>query len=188
MKSAVTAFSFSIVLLITMSGLKEVADGILNYISMDAGYTMIADYTSNYDTRINPETGRREYYYVRTIDNKRAEEITNELAAYEDGEIFGCGQDYFSYVTNLEESRITKQMREVLDNRSEADQLGFDRSEYELEVEIIIVDEKHYGEICDRADAGYGDAILINDYTYNDNGKEGHIVPLSESVRSLRLE
>lgn len=188
MKSAVTAFSFSIVLLITMSGLKEVADGILNYISMDTGYTMIADYTSNYDTRINPETGRREYYYVRTIDNKRAEEITNELAAYEDGEIFGCGQDYFTYVTNLEESRITKQMREVLDNRSEADQHGFDRSEYELEVEIIIVDEKHYGEICDRADAGYGDAILINDYKYNDNGKERHIVPLSESVRFLRLE
>ena len=83
MKSAVTAFSISITLFVAMSGLKALADGISDYISIDYGYTVMADYTSNYDYEINPETGRRENYYVKTIDNILAQEITDKLAAYE---------------------------------------------------------------------------------------------------------
>lgn len=224
MRSAVTALSFSIILFVTMSGLKEIADGISDYISDDSGYTVVADYTSNYENRINPETGRRESYYVQTIDNKLAEEITKKLEAYEGTEVFGCGQDYFTYVTVLGEQEITAELQEALEMqgeeqepmRDEPGQEGAEqeskrkgseqepaqgqsqqgsghlpagnRTEYELEVEIIIIDEEHYKEICRKAGAEYGDAVLLNDYRYNDNGKEKNIVPLSGSISSLRLE
>lgn len=183
MKSAVTAFSISIVLFVTMSGLKTIAGGISDYISLDYGYTVISDYTSNYDYTINPETGRRECYYTQTIDQTLAGQITEELAAYEGNEIFGSGQDYFTYVTILKEDEITKQMREAL-----ADQEEEEQSEYELRVEINIVDEQHYKEVCRLAGVEYGDTILLNDYKYNDRGSEKHIVPLPMSVSSLQLE
>lgn len=245
MRSAVTALSFSMILFVTMSGLKEIADGISGYISYDYGYTVMADYTSNYENRINPETGRRESHYVQTIDNVLAEKITEELEAYEGGEIFGMGQDYNTYVTVLGEQEITPDLRDMLreqegeaeknqteqerqetemkqDQAGEAEKnrtgqeersgtdiqqgqreqkptqdqpeqeaeyrLTVEQSEYELEVEIIIIDEAHYREICERAGAEYGDAVLVNDYKYNDRGKEKHILPLPASISSLQLE
>lgn len=183
MRSAVTAFSISIVLFVTMSGLKTIAGGISDYISYDYGYTVIADYTSNYDHTINPVTGRREYYYTRTIDRALAGQITDELAAYGVSGIFGSGQDYFTYVTNLKEDEITGQMREAL-----AGQEKEKRPEHTLKVEINIIDEGHYREVCRLAGAEYGAVILLNDYKYNDRGSEKHIVPLPMSVSSLLLE
>ena len=188
MRSAVTALSFSMILFVTMSGLKEIADGISDYISYDYGYTVMADYTSNYENRINPETGRRESHYVQPIDNVLAEKITEELEAYEGGEIFGMGQDYNTYVTVLGEQEITPDLREMLQEQDTEYPPAGERPAYELEVEIIIIGEAHYRAICERAGAEYGDAVLVNDYRYNDRGKEKHIVPLSASASSLRLE
>lgn len=188
MRSAVTALSFSMILFVTMSGLKEIAEGISDYISYDYGYTVMADYTSNYENRINPETGRRESHYVQAIDNVLAEKITEELEAYGEGEIFGMGQDYNTYVTVLGEQEITPDLREMLEEQDTEYPPAGERPAYELEVEIIIIDEAHYREICERAGAAYGDAVLVNDYKYNDRGKEKHIVPLSASASSLQLE
>ena len=167
MKSAVTAFSLSIVLFVTMSGLKEIADGVMEYISIDYGYSVMADYTSNYDRRINPVTGRAEYGYVQTIDRELAGKITEELTAYGDTEVYGMGQDYFTYDVFLERDGITEEMREAWDYQSAGEKpengeetgrsgtgasslesFGQEEPEYELPVEIILIDEKHYGEIC----------------------------------------
>lgn len=204
MKSAVTAFSFSIILFVTMSGLKEIADGVSDYISMDYGYTVMADYTSNFKFGINEETGRRECHYAQTISHELAEKITGELAAYEENEVFGMGQDYFTYVTFLEETEITEDLKEVLvyengEDRTMAEeqseekiekkrQAGREEDRYELEVEIITIDEKHYRELCARTGAAYGEAILVNDYKYNDHGTEKHILSLTEYTSSLKLE
>lgn len=111
--------AYTMILFVTMSGLKEIADGISDYISYDYGYTVMADYTSNYENRINPETGRRESHYVQPIDNVLAEKITEELEAYEGGEIFGMGQDYNTYVTVLGEQEITPELREMLQEQRE---------------------------------------------------------------------
>ena len=188
MRSAVTAFSFSIILFVTMSGLKEIADGVMDYISRDYGYNVVADYTSNYDRRINPVTGRPEYYYVRTIDGELAEKITGELEAYGDTEIYGMGQDYFTYSVFLGKDAITTEMKEALAYLDAGGKSGEKEPRYELSVEIIVIDEKHYKEICGRAGAEYGAAILVNDYKYNDHGTERHIPALSESTESLQLE
>lgn len=191
MKSAVTAFSFSIILFVAMSGLKEIADGVSDYISIDYGYAVMADYTSNYKFEINEETGRRECHYAQTISHELAEKITEELAAYEGNKVFGMGQDYFTYVIFLGEAEITEDLKEVLDY--EAGEQSEKRSkqktgEYELEVEIITVDEKHYRKICMQTGAKYGDAILVNDYKYNDHGTERHILPLPPSTDVLQME
>lgn len=206
MKSAVAAFSFSIILFVTMSGLKEIADGVSDYISVDYGYTVMADYTSNFKFGINEETGRRECHYAQTISHELAEKITGELAAYEENEVFGMGQDYFTYVTFLEEAEMTEELKEALVYETEGEVKGTGQEErqtektaekrqadqkaarYELEVEIITVDEKHYRELCARTGAAYGEAILVNDYKYNDHGTERHILPLPECTFSLQLE
>lgn len=227
MKSAVTAFSFSIILFVTMSGLKEIADGVSDYISVDYGYTVMADYTSNFEFGVNEKTGRRECHYAQTIGHEQAEEITEKLAAWEGNEVYGMGQDYYTYMTFLKEPEITEELAEVLayeageqskeqteqktgeQSEEETEQRTGEQSEeqtgqkageppedrteqkateYEIEVELITVDEKHYREICTQTGAAYGDAILVNDYKYNDHGTERHIVPLPPTTSSLQLE
>lgn len=227
MKSAVTAFSFSIILFVTMSGLKEIADGVSDYISVDYGYTVMADYTSNFEFGVNEKTGRRECHYAQTIGPEQAEEITEKLAAWEGNEVFGMGQDYYTYMTFLKEPEITEELAEVLayeageqseeqagqkageQSEEETEQRTGEQSEeqteqktgepsedrteqkateYEIEVELITVDEKHYRELCTQTGAACGDAILVNDYKYNDHGTERHIVPLPPTTSSLQLE
>ena len=183
MRSAVTAFAISMTLFVTMSGLKAIADGLSDYMSPDFGYNVMADYTSNYDSRINERTGRREYRCVQTIDSGLAQEITEELAAYEGNEVYGSGQDYFTYVTTLRERELTRQMREALAYQEEGE-----GPEYELRVEIITLDERHYREACELAGVASGGTILLNDYKYNDHGRERHIVPFQMSADSLQLE
>ena len=181
MHSAVTAFSISIMLFITLGGLQEIAGGIQDYITMDYGYSVIADYTSNFKNTVNPKTGRRQQECAFPITAETAEEITAKLREYEGTDIYGDGQDYTTYVALLGEQDLTEEMRQAI---------AVDEGQVEtvLEVERIILDEKHYGELCEQAGIAYGGTILLNDYHYNDNGTERHIVPLTEAVTTLELE
>lgn len=183
MHSAVTAFSISIMLFITMSGLQEIAGGIQDYIYADYGYSVIADYTSKYENRIHPATGRREQACAYPIDAETAEEITHKLREYEGTEIYGDGQDYTTYVALLTPQDITEDMRQVL-----PDEYKEGQSEIVLDVERIILDDMHYSELCALAGTDYGGIILLNDHKYNDNGTERHIVPMSMAASTLKLE
>lgn len=183
MHSAVTAFSVSIMLFVTMSGLLEIADGIQDYIDVDFGYSVVADYTAKYTNRIHPKTGRRQQICTFPIDAETAEEVTDQLREYGGTDIYGSGQDYSTYVAVLAPQDITEKMRQVL-----SDESGEEGSEILLEVERIILDDRHYREVCAQAGIAYGGTILLNDYKYNDNGTERHIVPLSMAVSSLEAE
>lgn len=183
MHSAVTAFSISIILFIALNGLQEIAGGIQDYITMDYGYSVIADYTSIFKNTVNPKTGRRQQECTFPITAKTAEEITDKLREYEETDIYGDGQDYTTYVALLTEQDLTEEMRQTL---TDDDDGG--RSEIILEVERIILDDKHYGELCERAGIAYGGTILLNDHKYNDNGTERHIAPLQPTVSMLQVE
>lgn len=74
-------------------------------------------------------------------------------------------------------------MRQVL-----AEGSGEEQPEIILDVERIILDDRHYAELCAHAGAAYGGVILLNDYKYNDSGTERHIAPLSAAVSVLELE
>ncbi len=181
--SAVTAFSISIMLFITLSGLQEIAGGIQDYITMDYGYSMIADYTANFKNTVNPKTGRRQQECAFPITAETAEEITAKLREYMETDIYGDGQDYTTYVAMLSEQDLTEEMRQAIATKDDEG-----RSEIILEVERIILDDKHYGDLCAQLGIATGGTILLNDYHYNDKGTERHIVPLSETVTTLRLE
>lgn len=183
MHSAVTAFSISIMLFVTLSGLQEIAGGIQNYIYADYGYTVIADYTSKFKNTVNPETGRRQQECAYPIDAETAEEITNKLMAYGGTDVYGNGQDYSTYVACLTARDITEEMRQVL-----AEKYGEEQAEINLGVERIILDDRHYGELCEQAGTAYGGVILLNDYKYNDKGTERHIAPLAMTTSALKLE
>lgn len=183
MHSAVTAFSISIMLFITMSGLQEIAGGIQDYIYADYGYSVMVDYTSKYENRIHPATGRREQAFAYPIEAETAEEITRKLREYGGTDIYADGQDYTTYVAILTPQDITRDMRQVL-----SDKYDEGESEIVLEVERIILDDMHYSELCALAGTDYGGIILLNDYKYNDNGTERHIVPMAMAASTLKLE
>ena len=183
MHSAVTAFAISIMLFITMSGLQEIAEGIQNYIYADYGYAVIADYTAKFKNTIHPETGRRQQECAYPIDAGTAEEITRQLREFEETDVYGSGQDYSTYAARLAVQDITEEMRQVL-----AESTGEEQSEIVLDVERIILDDRHYAELCTQAEVEYGGVILLNDYKYNDSGTERHIAPLAATTSTLKLE
>lgn len=183
MHSAVTAFSISIMLFITMSGLQEIAEGIQNYIYRDQGYAVIADYTAKFKNSIHPKTGRRQQECAYPIDAQTAEEITHKLRKFDETDVYGSGQDYATYVARLGSQEITEEMRHVLTDGS-----GEEQPEIILEVERIILDDRHYSELCEQAGTAYGGVILLNDYKYNGNGTERHIAPVEMTTSTLKLE
>ncbi len=182
MHSAVTALSISIMLFVTMSGLKEIAEGIQNYIYQDHGCTVVADYTAKFKNTIHPKTGRRQQECAYPIDAQTAEEITEKLKGYQDTDIYGSGQDYSTYAAILTPQDLTEDMQKVLSRQSG------EKPEIILDVERIILDDKHYREVCAQAGTDYGGTILLNDYKYNDKGTERHIPPLSMTASTLKLE
>ncbi len=183
MRSAVNTFSLSILLFVTISGLKEIADGIQEYMAFDYGCTVVADYTSNYKDTIHPQTGRRQRHCAQKISSALAEEITGKLSEYEGTDIYGCGQDYTTYVAVYELAELTEEMQNAL-----AGQVQDGQTRIQLEVERIILDNRHYRELCQLAGAPWGSNILLNDYTYNDRGTKRHISPFPMTLSSLEVE
>lgn len=182
MKSAVMALSVSMILFVSMSGLKEIADGVQEYMTFDYGYSVVADYSANRKYTTNPKTGRVEEH-AQTISSELAEEILSELSEYEGTEVYGSGADYATYDTPLSSEKLTPEVQKALEK-----EITEENGELLLDVERIILDEKHYRELCQQAGVEYGGILLLNDYKYNDHGTEKHVQPLPSSTTSLKLE
>lgn len=182
MKSAVMALAVSMILFVSMSGLKEIADGIREYMTFDYGYSVIADYTANRKYTTNPKTGRREEH-AQLISSELAEEISARLSEYEGTEVYGSGVDYATYDAPLSAEDLTSEMQKALE-----EEITEEHGEMLLDVERIILDEKHYRKLCKQAGVEYGGILLLNDYKYNDRGTEKHIEPFPASITSLKLE
>lgn len=182
-RTSVTVLSISIILFISLSGLRSIAGNVEEYIYQYSTQTVTVDYTSNYDSRINPVTGRDEVHYTRPIDTDLAEQIANELRAFDDQEFFGAGNDYDTYFTILSEDLLTSDMikaQEYLEDNQ--------KTQYEFPVEIIVLDRNHYEELCVTAGVETGACILLNTFSYNHRGTEESIVPFSETMNTLTLE
>lgn len=182
-KASVTVLSISIILFISLSGLRSVAENVEEYIYRDNTQTVTVDYTSNYDSRINPVTGRKEVWYSKPIDTDLAEQIANELRAFDDQEFFGAGNDYDTYFTVLSEDLLTSDMIKAQEYLE-----GNQKTQYEFPVEIIVLDRNHYEELCVTAGVETGSCILLNTFSYNHRGTEESIVPFSETMNTLTLE
>ncbi len=183
MRSAVITLSLSMILFVTMSGLREIADGIQRYMSYDSGYTVIADYSSNRKYTVHPKTGRK-VEIANLISSDMAEEILKKLSEYDKRtEIYGSGVDYATYDAVMNMHELTEEMQRIVEEDQEEKS-----PEIILDVERIVLDQKHYKELCRKTGVEYGSIFLLNDYKYNDHGTERHIAPFPASINSLNLE
>ena len=75
------ALSVSMILFVSMSGLKEIADGVQEYMTFDYGYSVVADYTANrkYTTNRKPVGGRNMHRYdqAQSLQRKSCQSFQN---------------------------------------------------------------------------------------------------------------
>lgn len=182
-KSATTVLTISIILFICLSGLQDIAGRIEEYMTPDMKQTVIVDYTSNYDKRINPDTGRREVKFTNPIDADTANKITEQLKAYTDKDFLCYGNDYDTYFAMVPKELLSGDMEKALSyEKVELQDVN------EFSVEILSVGQELYEELCERAGAKKGANILLNTYTYNYRGTEKRIVPWTDHIKSLNLD
>ncbi len=182
-KSAITVLAISVILFICLSGAHDIAGRVEKLLNLHMKQTVIVDYTSNYDERINPDTGREEVWFARPIDADTASRIAEELKAYTDKDFLCMGNEYDTYFAMMPKEMISKDMEAAL---SHEDFILKDVNEFS--VEILSVGQDMYEEMCKTAGAPKGANLLLNSYTYNDWGTEKRIIPWTNNIKSLNLE
>ncbi|NLY47255.1 MAG: ABC transporter permease [Tissierella sp.] len=131
---------------------------------------------------INENTGRKEATIVTPIDSKFADKVTERLGEYEDTSIFGVGEDMETYDAIVPSEMISSQMLEAM-----KDQYPEEQASYLLSSEILTVDPQNYTLLCEKAKVPVGSNILMNHYSYNDNGELVTISPFLYEGGQLRL-
>lgn len=183
-RASVIVLSISIIMFISLSGIKSIAEEIEDYMNQSFGtQTVIVEYLSNYDETENINTGRTETHYTKPIQTDLAETITDELRAYDDNDFFGYGDDSDTYFVRFSQNMLTPDMIEA----QEFEQ-GNQATEYEFPVEIIVLDTQNYEKLCVSAGVEPGANILLNAYSYNRHGTEEKIVPFYDTIQELTLE
>lgn len=182
-KSAITVLAISIILFICLSGLQDIAGSAEKYVTPHMKQTVIVDYVSNYDERVNPDTGREEVWFSNPIDADTADKIAEELKAYTDKDFLCMGNDYDTYFAMMPKEFISKDMEAALSY----EEINL-QNVNEFPVEILSVGQELYEEMCKRAGVEKGANLLLNSYTYNYRGTEKRIVPWTNNIKSLNLE
>lgn len=179
-RATVISLTVGTVLLVTLASLSQQAKKLEDIMSHDVDATIVAEYTSAYSTKINQATGREETVIEHPIHSKTGNEMAERLRAFGNTKTFGIGDDMETYDAVLSEEQISIPMKNALS-------LPEGQKSYELSVEIITVDEKNYELLCKQAKVPLGSNILLNHYSYNDNGTEVSIVPFLLEGKSVRL-
>ncbi len=191
-KASVTSLAFSIVLFLSLGGLYSTASGVSGVLNMGTDRPVFADYCSDRERHFNEQSQRYETHNLAPISSEEGNRITEILRAYENADVYGFGNDYDMYYAVLERGQVTDEMAVLLDER-DAKQGGgssdnaAQKEEYEFSVEVITLDEMHYEQLCRTAGVPTGAVILLNDYSYNDNGYLRHIVPFDDSLQKVSL-
>lgn len=176
-KATIRALSLGILLLLMTGGLAGQAKEFKEWMNTGSK-EMNVDFCSIRDIVINETTGKKEEKIVVPISSETYNEITRRLSEYGDLRVYGIGSDACTYNAILDTNTLSKDIKAAPDIFDEYN---------ETEVSLISVDETLYRELCDRAGASYGSNLLINHYTYNDNGKVRSIKTFDDSIREITL-
>jgi putative ABC transport system permease protein len=176
-KPAIRALSIGICLLLVTAGLAA-QFGDMKKLMKSENNRLVVDYVSLRDEGDNPETGRRQDVILHPIDSKTYNEINDKLSAFGDFEVWGYGSNRETYYAKADESLFTDDMKQRTEVVNELGEMNFD---------MVSVTENLYRKICDSTDTEYGGNILINTYTYNDNGEKKEIVPFTEDLNRFEL-
>lgn len=178
-KATVITLTIGILLFIVLGSLNSLPGSLEKALFPDSPHTVTADYQSARTRRLNENTGRWESVYPAPIDARLGNSITKELEEYDGGDVYGIGQDYETYAAELPVCHLSADMLRLYELDGQ--------DSYELDAEIIVLDEQHYREICKRAGVGEGAVILLNHLSYNDKGYQKDIIPYSDRLQRLRL-
>ena len=176
-KGTVIALTTGVVLFVCLGSLSGQANQFLEYTQMEHDKTVIADYTSVRDRQVNAITGRNESIYQYPINSDLGNIVTEKLREYEGTNIFGMGLDLETYHTILPQKLISEDMENALSDTKQED--------YELLVEIIPVDTYNYKNLCEKAGVPMGSTILLNHYSYNDNGNLVEVIPYQSTLTEI---
>lgn len=153
-KATVITLMIGIIMFIVLGSLNGLAGGLEKILYYATSHTVTADYQSARTRRVNENTGRWESIYPAPIDSTLGNSITKELEKYDGGDVYGMGQDYDTYVAKLPAAYLSADMLRVNELAGQ--------DSYELDVEIIVLDDQHYREVCKRAGVSEGAVILLN--------------------------
>ena len=178
-KATVITLMIGIIMFIVLGSLNGLAGGLEKILYYATSHTVTADYQAARTRRVNENTGRWESIYPAPIDSTLGNSITKELEKYDGGDVYGMGQDYDTYVAKLPAAYLSADMLRVNELAGQ--------DSYELDVEIIVLDDQHYREVCKRAGVSEGAVILLNHLSYNDKGYLKDITPYSGQLQRIRL-
>lgn len=179
-KSSVKVLSISMILFISLSGVKEIAEAVGAHICPKQPQEVIAEYVCTYEQTENPKTGREQTTYTHPIKVNTAQEISEKLKQYDETEFFGFGQDYKTYLVTLKKEALTPEMLQAQDDET--------KSTYTFPVEQIVLDQQNYEILCKTAGVEPGATILLNAYSYNCHGNQKNVKAFSETLHTLQLE
>lgn len=179
-RATVISLTVGVILFINLSALGGQANSFEAMMQIDVDATILSEYSSDYQRNTNEQTGREETVYTAPTDSEVGNTVTEKLREFENTKTFGLGYDLKTYTAVIPHEQISAQMLSALDYPEE-------QQSYELPVEINVVDAKNYAALCKQAGVPTGSNILLNHYSYNDNGKEVNLAPFLLEGETLQL-
>ncbi|MBO4808907.1 MAG: ABC transporter permease [Lachnospiraceae bacterium] len=176
-KSTIRALALSITLILILGSLSKQAAGIMDWMGVSMGNDMLVSLTSAMDEGVNPITGKEEIKILVPFSNEVEDELTDRLREF-GIPILAVGENRCTYNTVYDEGIVTNELKAV---PGVVDEFG------ELETTLTIVDSDYYAELCERAGVPVGSNILVNAYSYNDEGSMKDIVPFRDDVTYIEL-
>ena len=176
-KPAIRALTLGICLLLVSAGLTSQFRDIRQFMKSEHN-RLIVDYVSLRDEGDDPATGRRADIILHPIDADTYNEINDRLNAFGDFEVWGCGSNRETYYAKADETVFTDDMKQADDVVNGYGEMSFD---------MVSVTDSLYRQICDATNTAYGGNILINTYTYNEDGVRKEIVPFTEDLKEFEL-
>ena len=176
-KPAIRALSMGICLLLSTFGLAAQLRDMENYMQSDKNLLMV-DYTSLRDEGYNEETGRREDIIMHPIDAERYNAINDKLNEFGDFKVYGIGGNKDTYFVKADGAEFTSGAK---------DAPGMFNEMGEMEFDMVSLTNELYSDICKAVGVEEGSNILINTYTFNEDGERKEITPFAETTKELSL-
>lgn len=179
-RATVSALAIGMILFTVVGSVATQVKSMSNMMNSFDEYSVTADYQSaRYQEQIEGTENYRSVYPA-PIDSRIGSEITEELRKYDQGDVFGMGQEYDRYDVTLSKEQLTSEFMAAYDPENTGD--------LTLDVELIVLDEQHYRALCEKYGIAAGSAILLNHISINENGHEVDYVPFTEQLTELELK
>lgn len=184
-RSTVIALAAGVILFVSLGELSNQAKAIQAYMRPSMDETVLTEYTSDYDRHTIEATHKEETVYFHPISSELGNTIAKKLEEFDGTKIFGMGNDLDTYKAVLSKEYISAQMPSVGEPSQEASEQHQDQRE--IAVEILVMDTAHYAALCEKAGVPVGSTLLLNHYSYNDNGKKVDLEPFVPGLKNITL-